>query len=748
MDGHDPAEAGWPSIQFPVIKPNKRRNAVMKRINLSVIAVIWVCLTLSLHAQVPQMINYQGRVSVAGTNFDGTGQFKFALVNGTGTTNYWSSGAVSLTVTKGLYSVLLGDTTVTNMTAIPTTVFTNSDVRLRVWFNDGVSGFQQLSPDQRIAAVGYAMIAANVTDGAITSDKLADNAVSSNKLAASAVTAAAIATGAVGTTALAPGAVDSASIANGTILTNNLAPGVLMGTFWRLGGNTGTDPATNNFLGTTDNHRLELRVNNVTVVRLDPGDNVTLGSNNSIPTPPTTDHSAIGGGEYNSIGNGANNSTIGGGYGNTVAASSAYSTIGGGYTNTASGNYGTTVGGGGRNTASAYMATVSGGYRNTASGHTATVGGGTNNTANGSSSTVGGGYQNTAGGYISTVGGGMFNIASNDWATVGGGYQNIAGGGSSTVAGGYNNTASGSSSTVGGGSGNTASGDWATVVGGFYNRASGDYSLAAGNSAVASADGSMVFADSQVGDFVSTVMNEFAIRAFNGVRVQTDVGIHLNYADRPMIVRDWDTFSSSAPDGKANIGRWGLFMEPGCLTMGIPDAGVGYRRMEVALYSTNGTRDTVFSVDNNGMTTVRVITITGGSDLAEPFAMGDGQIPKGSVVVIDEENPGKLKLSDRPYDQRVAGIVSGANGINPGIALHQEGALEGTQNVALTGRVYVLADAASSPIRPGDLLTTSVTPGHAMKASDHAKAQGAIIGKAMTSLKTGHGLVLVLVSLQ
>jgi hypothetical protein len=59
-----------------------------------------------------------------------------------------------------------------------------------------------------------------------------------------------------------------------------------------------------------------------------------------------------------------------------------------------------------------------------------------------------------------------------------------------------------------------------------------------------------------------------------------------------------------------------------------------------------------------------------------------------------------------------------------------------------------LADAANGPIQPGDLLTTSSVPGHAMKVGDHAKAQGAILGKAMGSLAQGRGMVLVLVSLQ
>jgi hypothetical protein len=144
------------------------------------------------------------------------------------------------------------------------------------------------------------------------------------------------------------------------------------------------------------------------------------------------------------------------------------------------------------------------------------------------------------------------------------------------------------------------------------------------------------------------------------------------------------------------------------------------------------------------------LTIRGGSDLAEPFQItsGKSEISEGAVVVIDEANPGQLKLTDRAYDTRVAGIISGANGINPGIQMQQEGVLEGGKNVALSGRVYVQADTSNGPIKPGDLLTTSKNPGRAMKVTNHSKAQGAILGKAMTGLNEGKGMVLVLVTLQ
>jgi hypothetical protein len=93
-------------------------------------------------------------------------------------------------------------------------------------------------------------------------------------------------------------------------------------------------------------------------------------------------------------------------------------------------------------------------------------------------------------------------------------------------------------------------------------------------------------------------------------------------------------------------------------------------------------------------------------------------------------------------------VISGAGGINPGLSLSQEGIVENGQPVALTGRVYVKATAANGPIQPGDLLTSSDIPGYAMKATKRNKSFGAVIGKAMSGLEEGEGLVLVLINLQ
>ncbi len=163
-----------------------------------------------------------------------------------------------------------------------------------------------------------------------------------------------------------------------------------------------------------------------------------------------------------------------------------------------------------------------------------------------------------------------------------------------------------------------------------------------------------------------------------------------------------------------------------------------------------GTSNPTTKLDVNGETTTKVLRITGGADIAEPFDIKpDDAVRPGMVLTIDPENPGKLRISEKAYDRRVAGIISSAGGIQPGMVLSQTGTLaEGEYPIALTGRVYCWADTNNGSIEPGDLLTTSDTIGHAMKVTDHSRSQGAVLGKAMSSLKEEKGMVLVLVSLQ
>jgi len=142
-----------------------------------------------------------------------------------------------------------------------------------------------------------------------------------------------------------------------------------------------------------------------------------------------------------------------------------------------------------------------------------------------------------------------------------------------------------------------------------------------------------------------------------------------------------------------------------------------------------------------------VVELGEGLDYAEGFDVSESiQISPGNVMIIDPNNPGQLTLSKYPYDSKVAGIVAGANDLGSGVKL---GTGQFDCDVALAGRVYCNVDATYGAISPGDLLTTSPTPGYAMIVKDKDKSHGAILGKAMESLDKGvKGQILVLVTLQ
>jgi hypothetical protein len=159
-----------------------------------------------------------------------------------------------------------------------------------------------------------------------------------------------------------------------------------------------------------------------------------------------------------------------------------------------------------------------------------------------------------------------------------------------------------------------------------------------------------------------------------------------------------------------------------------------------------------WAADFNGNVRIRsgsttVMELGTGLDYAEGFDVSDKKdIEPGSVLIIDPDNAGKLRISDSPYDTKVAGIVAGAKGLGSGVKL---GGSQFDHNVALAGRVYCNVDATQIGVEPGDLLTTAATEGCAMKVTDYNRAQGAILGKAMERLEKGEkGQILVLVTLQ
>jgi hypothetical protein len=131
--------------------------------------------------------------------------------------------------------------------------------------------------------------------------------------------------------------------------------------------------------------------------------------------------------------------------------------------------------------------------------------------------------------------------------------------------------------------------------------------------------------------------------------------------------------------------------------------------------------------------------ITGyGADLAEYIA-GEG-VESGDVVVIDPENDLTVMKSETAFDTTVAGIVS----TRPSSIM---GAGEGNVLLALAGRVPVKVTNESGQIRRGDLLTTSSTPGHAMRCPGRGVCSGAVVGKALEEFNGNEGMITALVVL-
>lgn len=674
----------------------------------------FACLAASIHAApLGSAFTYQGYFTDGGQPATGTYDFQFHLYDGAlGGLPSGLSLVPALTVSNGLFTATLD---------FGPSAFTGQArwLSISIRTNGSVGAYTTLAPRQSVLATPYALFSAG-------SGSVANNSIAAPQLNT-------------------PGAPTS-----GQVLTYNGSslswqnPSATSGS-WAVGGNNAVG---GNFLGTLNNLSLDLRVNNSRALRLEP--------------------------------NATSPNVIAGWFGNIASSGIAGGTIGGGGAEF-------TFGRPSANKVTDDFCTVSGGANNIAGSDNAS-------STDGYYATVGGGQFNRAEGVASTIGGGSENRTSNNDAAIGGGWLNSASGMRSSIAGGYYNI---------------ASGDYSAIPGGYANTAAGLFSFAGGKWAGALDAGCFVWNDSTafephpvilpdfgfdwVYDNETTGPNQFRVKAGGGVFINSDPGIRLNAADTPLITRGFDPFGAAAGPNKTGHGRWGLFMEPGNLNIGIPE--LQNRGFEVSRYRTDGTRTMLMRIDQDGQylwfrgagqedvyiggdgvandaqigslnptvenlvvynpnrgqlmnVFVRTLTITGGADLAEPFRISSTNVPKGSVVIIDENNPGHLKMSERAYDTRVAGIVSGGNGVNSGITMHQQGLIEGSDNIALSGRVYVQADASTESIKPGDLLTTSDLPGHAMKVTDHGRAQGAILGKAMSGLAEGKGMVLVLVTLQ
>lgn len=199
--------------------------------------------------------------------------------------------------------------------------------------------------------------------------------------------------------------------------------------------------------------------------------------------------------------------------------------------------------------------------------------------------------------------------------------------------------------------------------------------------------------------------------------------------------KTWHGVYGESSSSTGGAGVWGEHKANGVGVVGNSQSGVG-------VWGKGGRLAGFFEGDVEVTGDIRLAN----ADCAEDFDIADSElIEPGTVMVVGEQ--GALLESKQAYDKRVAGVISGAGSYKPGIVLDKQP--QGNRKpIALLGKVYCKVDAQYGAIEVGDLLTTSPTSGHAMKAVDPLKAFGAVIGKALQPQKEGPGLIPILIALQ
>ena len=543
---------------------------------------------------------YQGRLNLNGAPANGSYDLTFSLFSsstgGSPVPSPQTNSAVA--ISNGLFSVTIS--------SLVGGVFNGSTYWLEIGVRtNGAPGFTTLASRQQITPTPYAIFAEGANAAGL-SGTLPATSFSGTYGGAVAMNNAGNSFG-------------GTFIGNGANVTNVNAAmlnGLAASNFWQLGGNAGTTPGTQ-FLGTTDNKALTVKVNNTTALQIVPGTTlpnvvggvaafrpsvVATGVSGAViagGNAPSGGVTGFGGGDFQAVYD--DDGTVGGGFGNKVGSNdgdptdAAFATVAGGVFNGASG-YAATVAGGDSNTAGGGRSAVAGGFGNQITGNFSAVGGGQGNViqiadhsviAGGNGNfigtsalyaAIGGGSQNTNLGAYAVVCGGLGNTAGNDADTVSGGNGNTSAGGNSTVGGGLQNLNLAASGTIGGGTSNTnlpgpllggggtiggggfnlVTNDFATIPGGAENVAGGLTSFAAGYKAQALHDGTFVWADSQNASFTSTSNNQFLVRAQNGVGIGTgnpQGSLHVYSGNNPTIVRIQST-------GTPGFGRIEFFSNP------------------------------------------------------------------------------------------------------------------------------------------------------------------------------------------
>jgi hypothetical protein len=140
---------------------------LLRTVNVLLLCLSAMFAAASLSAADPApLLTCQGRLTTSGQTASGNHVFTFSIINPDSSVA-WTASAITLPVNDGLYAVVLGDTTVAGMPAIPAGILTTSGLSLRI-----TADAQLLSPDVALIPAVQANLAFHVANGVIGSAQL------------------------------------------------------------------------------------------------------------------------------------------------------------------------------------------------------------------------------------------------------------------------------------------------------------------------------------------------------------------------------------------------------------------------------------------------------------------------------------------------------------------------------------------------------------------------------------------------